>query len=133
MPPVHRRYSSNMQQTMYDRYSPDVDIDVRSLKATGEPNGSSPRRQEMTAVSITEFTGIFVLSETLLQIRQPGTPRSREKAPEFGIRKKFHHGTVDYLQNCREVVAKTPVTAQVPIMTMIVDIMQVPVIELVAW
>lgn len=76
-----------MQQTMYDRYRPEVDIDVRSLKAIGEPNGSSPRRQETTAVSITEFTGIFVLSETLLQIRQPGTPRSREKAPKSGIRR----------------------------------------------
>lgn len=118
---------------MYDRYRPEVDIDVRSLKAIGEPNGSSPRRQETTAVSITEFTGIFVLSETLLQIRQPGTPRSREKAPESRIRRKFSQGTVDYLQNCREVVAKTPVTAQVPIITIIVDIIQVPAIELVAW
>lgn len=74
-----------MQQTIYDRYRPDVDIDVRSLKAIGEPRGISPKRQETTAVNITEFTGIFVLSETLLHIRQPGTPRSREKAPDLEL------------------------------------------------
>ena len=118
---------------MYERYRPEVDIDVRSLKAIGEPSGISPKRQETTAVNTTEFTGIFVLSETLLQIRQPGTPRSREKAPEFRVRKNYNQGPVAYLQNCREVVANTPVTAQVPIMTMMVDIMQVPAIELVPW
>jgi hypothetical protein len=130
---VHRRYSSRMQQTIYDRYRPEVDIDVRSLKAIGEPRGISPKRQETTAVNITELTGIFVLSETLLQIRQPGTPRSREKAPEFEVRKNYNQDPAGYLQNCREVVANTPVTAQMPIMIMIVDIMQVPAIELVPW
>jgi hypothetical protein len=74
-----------MQHTIYDRYRPEVDIDVRSLKTTDEPSGISPRRQETTAVSTTEFIGIFVLSETLLQIRQPGTPRSREKAPNLEL------------------------------------------------
>lgn len=122
-----------MQQTIYDRYRPEVDIDVRSLKAIGEPRGISPKRQETTAVKITEFTGIFVLSETLLQTRQHGTPRSREKAPGFEVRKNFNQGPVGYLQNCREVVANMPVTAQIPIMTITIDIMQVPAIELVPW
>jgi hypothetical protein len=77
-----------MQQIIYERYRPEVDIDVRSLKAIGEPSGMRPKRQETTAVNITEFTGIFVLSDTLLQIRQPGTPRSRAKAPKVRVKKK---------------------------------------------
>lgn len=75
-----------MQHIIYERYKPEVDIDVKSLKAIGEPIGISPNRQDTTAVNITEFTGIFVLSDILLQICQPGTPRSREKAPEAGVR-----------------------------------------------
>lgn len=69
-------------------------MDVRSLKAIGEPIGISPKRQETIAVNITEFTGIFVLSDNLLQIRQPGTPRSREKAPGVGVRNNQNQNLV---------------------------------------
>jgi hypothetical protein len=39
---------------MYDRYSPEIDIEQRSLKATGEPMLMSARRQAITDVIITE-------------------------------------------------------------------------------
>lgn len=97
IPPVHRRYSNSEATNKYEENRPAIEMEITPLKAVAEPMLTSARTHAIRVVVATAYTGIDVrlltyeickcvvchfqsVLLTLLRVRQPGKPRSREKA-----------------------------------------------------
>jgi len=90
---------------MYEENKPAMATEMTPLKAVIEPMLIRARIQAMMLVKATAYTGIEVLSLTLLRVRQPGRPLSRANA-----------------QQMRDVEAEKPTLALI-VRTMIIETM----------
>jgi hypothetical protein len=67
----------------YEENSPAIATEMTPLKAVVDPMFTRASRQAMKLVNMTAYTGIDVLSLTLLSVRHPGSPLSLANAQQI--------------------------------------------------